>query len=65
MYVGGALIISATILVTLASHRRKSQGAVKRQLSFSSLPKTDDEDMAVEMFMAKPRAAHERAHGPS
>lgn len=59
MYAGGSLIITATILVTLASHRRKSQGSVKRQLSFSSLPTTDDDDAeAVDTFTAK--KMHER-----
>lgn len=64
MYIGGVMIISATIAVTVASHRRKSQqlGSVKRRLSFSSLPDEDVDD-AGSVAGGTPRSAvHERTH---
>ena len=46
MYVGGAMIILATVIVTIASHQRESTslGSVKRQLSFTKLPTMDQDE---------------------
>ena len=45
MYIGGAMIILATVVVTVASHRRKSKTprSAKRRLSFTSLPTMDQD----------------------
>jgi hypothetical protein len=64
MYIGGAMIISATVVVTVASHRRKTNGlgSVKRRLSFSSLPATDQDEASTNGNLA---LTHERSHVPN
>ena len=60
MYISGAMIISATVIVTVASHRRKSNSpkSAKRRLSFTSLSTMDQDGGSS--ANGTPRSASER-----